>query len=295
MAIQLEKLSYTYQAETPLAQQALKDVSFTIKDQSFTAIVGHTGSGKSTLLQHLNGLLKPTSGRLTVNGQVITPATKNKELAKLRQEVGFVFQFPEAQLFEETVLKDIAFAPKNFGATEQEAEKIARKKAQLVNLDESVLERSPFELSGGQMRRVAIAGILAMSPKVLVLDEPTAGLDPSGRAEMMALFKRLHEKEKLTIILVTHQMNDVANFSDQVLVMESGRLLADKTPAELFSDPGWLKKHHLNLPQTTAFAQRLVERGMEFAQLPLTEHELAKVLATKIKEAEVTVNKNVEL
>ena len=253
MAIQLEKLSYTYQAATPLAQQALKDVSFTIKDQSFTAIVGHTGSGKSTLLQHLNGLLKPTSGRLTVNGQVITPATKNKELAKLRQEVGFVFQFPEAQL---------------------------------VNLDESVLERSPFELSGGQMRRVAIAGILAMSPKVLVLDEPTAGLDPSGRAEMMALFKRLHEKEKLTIILVTHQMNDVANFADQVLVMESGRLLADKTPAELFSDPGWLKKHHLNLPQTTAFAQRLVERGMEFAQLPLTEHELAKVLATKIKEAE---------
>ncbi len=163
--------------------------------------------------------------------------------------------------------------------------KIAREKAQLVNLDESVLERSPFELSGGQMRRVAIAGILAMSPKVLVLDEPTAGLDPSGRAEMMALFKRLHEKEKLTIILVTHQMNDVANFADQVLVMESGRLLADKTPAELFRSR-LAKKHHLNLPQTTAFAQRLVERGMEFAQLPLTEHELAKVLATKIKEAE---------
>lgn len=136
----------------------------------------------------------------------------------------------------------------------------------------------------GQMRRVAIAGILAMSPKVLVLDEPTAGLDPSGRAEMMALFKRLHEKEKLTIILVTHQMNDVANFADQVLVMESGRLLADKTPAELFSDPDWLKAHHLNLPQTTAFAQRLVERGLKFAQLPLTEHELAQILATKIKE-----------
>ena len=234
MAIQLEKLSYTYQAATPLAQQALKDVSFTIKDQSFTAIVGHTGSGKSTLLQHLNGLLKPTSGRLTVNGQVITPATKNKELAKLRQEVGFVFQFPEAQLFEETVLKDIAFAPKNFGATEQEAEKIAREKAQLVNLDESVLERSPFELSGGQMRRVAIAGILAMSPKVLVLDEPEIHLHPEWQLAYAELIVLLQKKFDLTIVITTHS----PYFLDAIDVFSAKHEVSDKVNYYLAENDG---------------------------------------------------------
>lgn len=282
MPIKLKNLSHTYQANTPLAHDALTDISFEIKDHSFTAIVGHTGSGKSTLLQHLNGLLCPTSGSLEVNGQVIDKTTKNKELGALRKEVGFVFQFPEAQLFEETVLKDISFAPKNFGASEEEAEKIARQKAKLVHLDESLLERSPFELSGGQMRRVAIAGILAMSPKILVLDEPTAGLDPSGRLEMMSLFKSLHEEEGLTIVLVTHQMNDVANYADHVLVMENGRLIADKTPKELFSDPEWLKQHHLNLPQTIAFAQKLQQKGFLLPEMPLNEKELAQMIKDKL-------------
>ena len=180
-------------------------------------------------------------------------------MGKLRKEVGFVFQFPEAQLFEETVLKDIAFAPKNFGKSEDEAEKIAREKAKLVALPEEVLEKSPFELSGGQMRRVAIAGILAMEPKVLVLDEPTAGLDPEGRHQMMEMFNRLHKDENLTIILVTHQMNDVAEYTDHVIVLESGKVIADSTPKELFSDPEWLKNHHLNLPQTTDFAYKLFD------------------------------------
>lgn len=289
MSIQAKKLNYTYQIGTPLEHIALKDVSINIKDGSYTAIVGHTGSGKSTLLQHLNGLLKPTSGEISINGYTIDNTTKNKELGKLRKEVGFVFQFPEAQLFEETVLKDIAFAPKNFGKSEDEAEKIAREKAKLVALPEEVLEKSPFELSGGQMRRVAIAGILAMEPKVLVLDEPTAGLDPEGRHQMMEMFNRLHKDENLTIILVTHQMNDVAEYADHVIVLESGKVIADSTPKELFSDPEWLKNHHLNLPQTTDFAYKLFDKLALFKHsIPLKSEELTdeilKILGGNLNE-----------
>lgn len=289
MSIQAKKLNYTYQIGTPLEHIALKDVSINIKDGSYTAIVGHTGSGKSTLLQHLNGLLKPTSGEISINGYTIDNTTKNKELGKLRKEVGFVFQFPEAQLFEETVLKDIAFAPKNFGKSEDEAEKIAREKAKLVALPEEVLEKSPFELSGGQMRRVAIAGILAMEPKVLVLDEPTAGLDPEGRHQMMEMFNRLHKDENLTIILVTHQMNDVAEYADHVIVLESGKVIADSTPKELFSDPEWLKNHHLNLPQTTDFAYKLFDKlALSKYSIPLKSEELTdeilKILGGNLNE-----------
>lgn len=289
MSIQAKKLNYTYQIGTPLEHIALKDVSINIKDGSYTAIVGHTGSGKSTLLQHLNGLLKPTSGEISINGYTIDNTTKNKELGKLRKEVGFVFQFPEAQLFEETVLKDIAFAPKNFGKSEDEAEKIAREKAKLVALPEEVLEKSPFELSGGQMRRVAIAGILAMEPKVLVLDEPTAGLDPEGRHQMMEMFNRLHKDENLTIILVTHQMNDVAEYADHVIVLESGKVIADSTPKELFSDPEWLKNHHLNLPQTTDFAYKLFDKlALSKHGIPLKSEELTdeilKILGGNLNE-----------
>lgn len=289
MSIQTKKLNYTYQIGTPLEHVALKDVSINIEDGSYTAIVGHTGSGKSTLLQHLNGLLKPTSGEISINGYTIDNTTKNKELGKLRKEVGFVFQFPEAQLFEETVLKDIAFAPKNFGKSEDEAEKIAREKAKLVALPEEVLEKSPFELSGGQMRRVAIAGILAMEPKVLVLDEPTAGLDPEGRHQMMEMFNRLHKDENLTIILVTHQMNDVAEYADHVIVLESGKIIADSTPKELFSDPEWLKNHHLNLPQTTDFAYKLFDKlALSKSSIPLKSEELAdeilKILGGNLNE-----------
>ncbi|WP_405076501.1 energy-coupling factor ABC transporter ATP-binding protein [Ligilactobacillus acidipiscis] len=279
MSIHIEKLNYVYQSGTPFSHRALTDVSLDIADGSYTAIIGHTGSGKSTLLQHLNGLLKPTAGTLTVAGNKITPETKNKELNELRRHVGFVFQFPEAQLFEETVLKDIAFAPKNFGKSDEEAEDLAAKMAELVGLPASVFQNSPFELSGGQMRRVAIAGVLAMEPQILVLDEPTAGLDPKGRLEMMEMFERLHQQQNLTIILVTHQMNDVANYADHVLVMEEGRLIADSTPQEVFSDPKWLKGHHLGLPQTTAFAAKLADKGVPFKNLPLTEEQLAAQLA----------------
>ena len=283
MSINLEKLSYTYQNKTPFEHQALKDISLEIKDGSYTAIIGHTGSGKSTLLQHLNGLLKPTAGSLTINGKKVDAQTKNKELNALRKEVGFVFQFPEAQLFEETVIKDIAFAPKNFGKTEQKALAIARQKAALVGLPTEVLEKSPFELSGGQMRRVAIAGVLAMEPKILILDEPTAGLDPMGRLEMLEMFAKLHQQQNLTIILVTHQMNDVAKYADHVLVLEKGHLIADTTPSVLFSDPKWLDKHHLNLPQTTDFAYKLKQQGLSLAKMPLNEEQLAFQLAQMIK------------
>lgn len=279
MAITFQELGYAYQANTPMEQRALSGVSTTINDHSYTAIIGHTGSGKSTLLQHLNGLLKPTEGSLEVNGYHITPETKNKELNNLRRQVGFVFQFPEAQLFEETVLKDIAFAPKNFGRSEAEALAIAKRVAQDVNLPEELWEKSPFELSGGQMRRVAIAGILAMEPQVLVLDEPTAGLDPQGRQEMMELFKRLHDQKSLTTILVTHNMNDVANYADHVLVMEGGHLIKEGQPREIFADPQWLLDHHLGLPKTTAFAYKLMQRGLKFEQIPLTKLELARDLA----------------
>lgn len=282
MSISLEKLSYTYQKNTPFEHVALKELSLEIKEGSYTAIIGHTGSGKSTLLQHLNGLLKPTDGSLSVNGRRIDAQTKSKELNALRKEVGFVFQFPEAQLFEETVLKDIAFAPKNFGLSQQEAIDIAKQKAALVGLPAEVLEKSPFELSGGQMRRVAIAGVLAMEPKVLILDEPTAGLDPVGRLEMMEIFAKLHREQQLTIILVTHQMNDVADYADHVIVLEKGQLIADTTPKELFSNPSWLTKHHLNLPQTTQFAWKLQQHGLALDQLPLSAEELAKQLAKMI-------------
>jgi len=278
-SIHIEKLNYVYQSGTPFSHRALTDVSLDIEAGSYTAIIGHTGSGKSTLLQHLNGLLKPTSGNLTVAGNHITSETKNKELNELRHHVGFVFQFPEAQLFEETVLKDIAFAPKNFGKSDEEAEQIAAKMAPLVGLPDSVLDSSPFELSGGQMRRVAIAGVLAMEPQILVLDEPTAGLDPKGRLEMMEMFEQLHQEQHLTIILVTHQMNDVANYADHVVVMENGGLIADSTPEQVFSDPDWLHKHHLGLPQTTAFAAKLAQQGVPFDTLPLTEKQLAEKLA----------------
>lgn len=283
MSIHFKNVNYIYQQATPFEQQALFDISLTIPSGSYTAIIGHTGSGKSTLLQHLNGLLKPTSGQITIEKQIITPTTKNKALSSLRKQVGIVFQFPEAQLFEETVLKDIAFGPKNFGSSEQEATQLARQMAHLVNLPEELLEKSPFELSGGQMRRVAIAGILAMEPQVLVLDEPTAGLDPRGRAEIMEIFQALRIKQHLTIILVTHQMDDVARYANHVIVLEKGRLLASGTPTEIFSDPDWLRTHHLALPQATRFARALQKKsGFEFSKMPLTEEELANQLVQQL-------------
>ena len=214
MDIRFKQVDFTYQPNTPFEQRALFDINLTIQDGSYTAIVGHTGSGKSTLLQHLNALVKPTKGQVTIGERVITPETDNKNLKPIRKKVGIVFQFPEAQLFEETVERDIAFGPKNFGVSDEEAKKLAKKMLDLVGLDEKYLQHSPFELSGGQMRRVAIAGVLAMEPEVLVLDEPTAGLDPKGRKEMMEMFSRLHKEHNMTIVLVTHLMDDVRRSCD---------------------------------------------------------------------------------
>ena len=283
MAIEFKHVSYTYQAGTPFEQQALDDISVKIKDGSYTALVGHTGSGKSTFIQHLNGLLKPTAGEIHINGQLITPQTKNKELDDLRHQVGILFQFSENQLFEETVLKDIAFAPKNFGKSESEAEDLARAKAKLVGIDDQLLERSPFELSGGQMRRVALAGILAMEPQILVLDEPLIGLDPVGKRETMRIFKQLHEDEQMTILIVTHNMDDVADYADQVIALERGKLIAAQSKQEFFSDPQWLYQHHLGLPRAAEFAARLMQKGMQWDGLPLNVDELARQLVTKLK------------
>jgi energy-coupling factor transport system ATP-binding protein len=285
MDIHFEKVDFTYQPNTPFEQRALFDLNLTIKDGSYTAIVGHTGSGKSTLLQHLNALVKPTRGTVKIGDRVITPETDNKNLKPIRKKVGIVFQFPEAQLFEETVERDIAFGPQNFGVSEADAKELARKMITMVGLEESYLQRSPFELSGGQMRRVAIAGVLAMEPEVLVLDEPTAGLDPQGRREMMAMFEQLHKEQGMTIVLVTHLMDDVANYADHVLVLEKGQVVKAGQPKEVFQDTDWLKEKQLGVPTATAFAEQLVKKGVSFARLPLTANELADALLAQIREA----------
>ena len=277
MGIILDNVSYTYQEGTPFASVALSDVSLTIEDGSYTAIIGHTGSGKSTILQLLNGLLVPTEGSVRVFDTLITSTSVNKQIRQIRKQVGLVFQFAENQIFEETVLKDVAFGPQNFGVSVEEAEVIAREKLALVGIDESLFERSPFELSGGQMRRVAIAGILAMKPKILVLDEPAAGLDPIGRKELMTLFKKLHQ-DGITIILVTHLMDDVAEFADQVYVMEKGKLVKSGKPSLVFQNVEFMEKIQLGVPKITRFAQRLANRGVSFKQLPITIEEFKEFI-----------------
>ena len=277
MGIILDNVSYTYQEGTPFASAALSDVSLSIEDGSYTAIIGHTGSGKSTILQLLNGLLVPTEGSVRVFDTLITSTSVNKQIRQIRKQVGLVFQFAENQIFEETVLKDVAFGPQNFGVSVEEAEAIAREKLALVGIDESLFERSPFELSGGQMRRVAIAGILAMDPSILVLDEPTAGLDPIGRKELMALFKKLHQ-DGITIVLVTHLMDDVAEFADQVYVMEKGKLVKGGKPSLVFQNVEFMEKIQLGVPKITRFAQRLVDRGISFEQLPITIEEFKEFI-----------------
>ena len=277
MGITLENVSFTYQEGTPLSSSALTDVSLTIEDGSYTALVGHTGSGKSTILQLLNGLLVPSKGSVQAFDTVITSTSTNKEIRQIRKQVGLVFQFAENQIFEETVLKDVAFGPQNFGVSEEEAKKIAREKLALVGIDESLFERSPFELSGGQMRRVAIAGMLAMEPTVLVLDEPTAGLDPLGRKELMTLFKKLHHAG-MTIVLVTHLMDDVAEYADQVYVMEKGCLIQSGKPSEVFQDVTFMENVQLGVPKITAFCKRLADRGVSFKKLPIKIEEFKESL-----------------
>ena len=248
-----------------------------IKDGSYTAIIGHTGSGKSTLLQLLNGLLRPTTGTIQFEDFVLDNHSEPKEMKYLRKKVGLVFQFPESQLFAETVLADVAFGPQNFGVPKDKAEEIAKEKLAIVGLEESIYDKSPFELSGGQMRRVAIAGILAIEPEILVLDEPTAGLDPAGRKELMALFETLH-KNGMTLVLVTHTMDDVANFADTVFALEAGKLVLNGSPREVFQQVEYLQKLQLGVPQITNFALQLKRRGLPLDRLPIKIEELKELL-----------------
>ena len=277
MGITLKNVSYTYQAGTPFEGPALFDVNLEIKDGSYTALIGHTGSGKSTILQLLNGLLTPSVGSVTVNGIEITATSVNKDIKQVRKKVGLVFQFAESQVFAETVLDDVAFGPQNFGVSKEEAERLAREKLLLVGISEYLFSRSPFELSGGQMRRVAIAGILAMEPEVLVLDEPTAGLDPAGRKELMENFQGLHE-DGMTIVLVTHLMDDVANFADTTYVLEKGHLVKSGSPKDIFQDVEFMEKIQLGVPKITKFAQGLVEKGLNLPNLPITITEFKEIL-----------------
>ncbi|HGL2430658.1 TPA: energy-coupling factor transporter ATPase [Streptococcus pneumoniae] len=277
MGIALENVNFIYQEGIPLASAALSDVSLTIEDGSYTALIGHTGSGKSTILQLLNGLLVPSQGSVRVFDTLITSTSKNKDIRQIRKQVGLVFQFAENQIFEETVLKDVAFGPQNFGVSEEDAVKTAREKLALVGIDESLFDRSPFELSGGQMRRVAIAGILAMEPSILVLDEPTAGLDPLGRKELMTLFKKLHQSG-MTIVLVTHLMDDVAEYANQVYVMEKGRLVKGGKPSDVFQDVVFMEEVQLGVPKITAFCKRLADRGVSFKRLPIKIEEFKESL-----------------
>ncbi|MCM3744842.1 energy-coupling factor ABC transporter ATP-binding protein [Sporosarcina luteola] len=285
MDISLQQVGYSYAKGTPFEKRALYEVNASIRTGSYTAVIGHTGSGKSTLLLHLNGLLKPTEGVVRVGDVSITADTKAKELKKIRRHVGIVFQFPEHQLFEETVEKDIMFGPLNFGIPEEEAKQRAHELIRLLGLPEDVAQKSPFDLSGGQMRRVAIAGVLAFKPSVLILDEPTAGLDPRGRKEIMELFTKLHKEEGLTTILVTHSMEDAARYADQVLVMHEGRSVMAGTPEEVFGDADRLKSFRLGLPRSVAF-QHNVEKlfGKQFGTLALTEEQLAETIAEALKE-----------
>ena len=275
MGIHLKHVSYTYQAGTPFEGRALFDINLEIKDGSYTAFIGHTGSGKSTIMQLLNGLHVPTQGQVEVDDIVITAKSKNKDIKPVRQKVGVVFQFPESQLFDETVLKDVAFGPQNFGVSKEEAERLAREKLALVGISEDLFDKNPFELSGGQMRRVAIAGILAMEPKVLVLDEPTVGLDPKGRKELMTLFKNLHQ-QGMTIVLVTHLMDDVADYADYVYVLEAGRIVCSGEPKTVFQGVDFLESKQLGVPKITKFAQRLVARGLQLESLPITIEEFTQ-------------------
>ena len=263
--IKAENVNYIYQQGMPFERQALYDVNIEIEDGSLVALIGHTGSGKSTLIQHFNALVKPTSGKIIINGIDVT--APKADLRLVRKTVGLVFQYPEHQLFEETVYKDTAFGPKNMGFSDEEIDKRVRESAALVGLKEKHLTRSPFDLSGGQKRRVAIAGVLAMNPKVLILDEPTAGLDPKGRDEILATIKKLHEENKeMIIIFVSHSMEDVAKTAERVIVMNDGHVEMQGTVAEVFAQAEHLQKIGLNVPQVTLLTDKLRLAGYDLPE-----------------------------
>lgn len=261
MSMKLENVSFTYSPNTAYEIHALKNINLEIRDGEFIGLIGHTGSGKSTLVQHFNGLMKATSGAIYYNGENIY--AEGYSMKQLRSNVGLVFQYPEHQLFEVDVLTDVCFGPKNLGLPKEEVEARAKKALQMVGLKEKYYKQSPFELSGGQKRRVAIAGVLAMEPKVLILDEPTAGLDPKGRDEILDQIKRIHEENHITIILVSHSMEDVAKYVDRIIVMNQGEAMYDGTPKEVFSHYKELEKVGLAAPQVTYIMNALAEKGFD--------------------------------
>lgn len=272
MDINFKNVSFIYGEKTPFEKLALDNIDLTIKKGEFVGIIGHTGSGKSTLIQHFNGILKPTSGDVFIGDM----NTKDKELAKsgLRYKIGLVFQYPEYQLFEETIEKDIAFGPRNIGLSEEEVTERVKEAMEIVGLDyETKKDKSPFEISGGQKRRVAIAGILAMKPDILILDEPTAGLDPKGRDELFFQIKNLYEKNNITIVLISHSMEDVAKLVNRIIIMKDGHIHSDKKTKEAFSDVDDLKKVGLNVPQITELMDVLRKNGHNFSKNILTVDE----------------------
>ncbi|WP_370837771.1 energy-coupling factor transporter ATPase [Intestinibacter bartlettii] len=274
MSVIVKNLTYIYDEGMPFASKAIDDISFEIKDNDFVGLIGHTGSGKSTLIQHLNGLLKPSSGQIIVNGFNITD--KDLNLTEIRKRVGIVFQYPEYQLFEETVEKDIAFGPGNLGLDEEEISKRVRKSMEAVGLDyETYKDKSPFDLSGGQKRRVAIAGVIAMNPEVLILDEPTAGLDPGGRDEIFNLIKKLHRDNNITIILSSHSMDDMAKLAQTIIVMNHGKIEFMGTPREVFTSHATrLREIGLDVPQVLELATKLRNKGFDIRPDVLTVEEI---------------------
>jgi len=287
MDISLQQVEYRYQIGTPFERLAITNVSIEIPSGTYLAIIGHTGSGKSTILQHLNALLKPTKGKVIIGDKEITSGEKQKNLKEIRQKVGIVFQFPEHQLFEETVEKDICFGPMNFGVSETEAIARARESIKLVGLSEEILAKSPFDLSGGQMRRVAIAGVLAMEPDVIVLDEPTAGLDPRGRKEIMEMFYKLHKERNLSTVLVTHSMEDASLYADDIVIMHKGEVYKRGNPREIFQSPEGLLELGLDVPEVVRFQHKIEKTfNTTLDKTCITLEELTEAVSGLLKRGE---------
>ena len=283
MSIRVEHLTHIYDKGLPTEQIALEDINFAVEDGELLGVIGHTGSGKSTLLQHLNGLLKPDAGRVIVGDVDIT--APGVSMVEIRKRIGLVFQYPEYQLFEETVAKDVAFGPKNLGLSDSEIEERVREAIELVGLDyEEIRERSPFELSGGQKRRVAIAGVVAMRPEVLILDEPTAGLDPKAHHDVLDMVQEVHRRTGNIIILVSHNMADIAKVSDKIIVIDSGHLVTTGTPQEVFAQKELLRGVGLDLPPITEFTETLREKGMALPPTILDTKEAALAIAKALQE-----------
>lgn len=283
MALEFRNVSYIYDSDSNLSVTALDDISLKIEDGVFYGLIGHTGSGKSTLVQHMNGLLKPTSGEVYLDG--ISLSDKDTDMRKLRSRVGLVFQYPEHQLFETTVFDDVCFGPKNMKLSGEEVKDRASEALTQVGLDESLWQQSPFDLSGGQKRRVAIAGVLAMKPKILILDEPTAGLDPKGRDDILDQIKLLHQKEHITIVLVSHSMEDVANYVERIIVMNKGRVEYNDIPSVVFKHVHELEAMGLSAPQVTYILHRLKDMGYpvkdDITTIDEAADEIVRVLGEK--------------